>query len=176
MSEFIANLVLLFLCCLAFSIFYWQIFRPVIMSRIRFHLFEMRDMARRIAFERGLANTYFYQGLEKFICKTICYVPDISFVSFVWFMIRHSKYISHDEYEQFEKNAPPEFISMRDGTARDAIFIMLLNSPWEVILSFISYPVFWALGKISRAILYRRAETFVDNIAPDDSIILGVSC
>jgi len=161
-------LILLFLLCVVFSLLYWQIFYPVILKHIRFNLFEMRDQVRSLAAEHSWANTTSYQEVERFICKTICYVPNINLMSFLYFIALRKKRIGEKNItEQLEREMPPELIAIRDATARNAVVMMLLNSPWEVILSLLPAPIFWALGKLSRVRIYRRAEDFVDNIGGD---------
>jgi len=164
MNRIIADLVLLFLSCIICSVFYWQIFYPVILKRIRFHLFEMRDEARTIAAERGLADDFVFQDIEHFICKTIAIAPSINLMSFIWFATHQVKRLDNKEYDQFSNEAPEEFVKMREATSRDAVFIMMLNSPWEILFVLVPAPVLWAFGKISRLGIYREAEDFVENI------------
>jgi len=164
MNKIIADLILLFGVCLFACVFYWQVCYPVILKSIRFHLFEMRDYARSIAAERGLANDYVFMEIERFICKTIAIAPSINLMSFIWFVSHKGKSADNAEYERFSKEAPQEFIGIRDVTARCAISTMMLNSPWEVFLSVVLVPILWGFGKISHLRTYQATEEFVDNI------------
>src|SRR5664279_3739872 len=86
-----------FACCVIFSIFYWHVFHFIILKRIRFQLFEMRDEVRRIAAESNLGGDKHFKQLERFICKTIAYSPRISLSSFVLFSISHQKEMLSDD-------------------------------------------------------------------------------
>jgi hypothetical protein len=177
MNIRIEHLILIFLCCVVFSVFYWHIVHPVILKRIRFHLFEMRDEVRAIAAERSLGTSFVYRDLERFICRTIEHVPQISLMSFIWFASRHAKHMDRTEYEdQFSREAPAEFIKIREATARDALVILMLNSPWEVILMSVPAPILWVEGKLSRLSVYRDARDFVATIEPDSALRIRTAC
>ncbi len=152
-----------------FSLLYWQVCQFIILKRVRFQLFAMRDEARRIALERGLgANEHFHQ-LERFICKTITYSQSISFTSFVLFAVFNHKEMISDtvhakEMERFANEAPKEFVSIKESTAKLSLIIMALNSPWMIVFASGAAIVLVALGKISRLGMYVKAEKFVENI------------
>jgi hypothetical protein len=129
-----------------------------------------------LAYEHDLAGHFTYRDLERFICKTICFVPQINLTSFFWFILNHTHRISNADGMRFDQEALPEFIRMRDATARDALIIMVLNSPWEIILSSGVMFVLWILGKLSRILIYRRAETFVESLAPDSAVRIPAAC
>jgi hypothetical protein len=165
----IEHLAVIFAACTIFSVFYWQVFHFVILKRIRFQLFELRDEARRIAAERGIGDCESFKHLEKFICKTILFSPRISFTSFIFVSSFYRNEMAADvastkEIEKFEKEAPSEFISLKQSTAKFSLVIMALNSPWMIFIAFVIALVLVALGKLTRLGLYRDAEKFVENI------------
>jgi hypothetical protein len=164
MNETIANLILFFGGCVLLSVFYWEVFHVVVLRGLRFRLFALRDETRRVAAERGLANSYLYKDLEKFICKTICFGPHISLISLIWFLERHHPEPNEEEQKRFEKEAPAEFKSIRDATAKSAITLMMINSPWVILALSIFIPIMWALGKLSKARIYGGTERFVDTL------------
>jgi hypothetical protein len=158
-----------FASCVIFSIFYWHVFHFVLLKRIRFQLFELRDEVRRIAAESNLGGNEHFRQLERFICKTIAYSPRISLPSFVLFSVFHQKEIVSDdatiqELRKFEVEAPSSFILIRNSTAKFSLIIMALNSPWMVVFSSMFTVALLALGKISRMSLFQAAEKFVENI------------
>ncbi|HEY5345058.1 MAG TPA: hypothetical protein VIK62_01795 [Verrucomicrobiae bacterium] len=165
----IEYLAVIFVGCTIFSVFYWQVFHFVILKQARFQLFELRDEARRIAAERDLGSNESFKHLERFICKTITYSPSISFTSFILFAVFHRKEMLADtasakEIKRFEMEAPREFLSIKESTAKFSLIIMALNSPWMIFFASIFAIALVALGKLSRMGLYRNAEKFVENI------------
>ncbi|HUZ06566.1 MAG TPA: hypothetical protein VMV89_03675 [Candidatus Paceibacterota bacterium] len=168
-------LSVVFASCTLLSVFYWQVFHFVILKRIRFQLFELRDEARRIAAKRGLGESDSFKHIERFICKSISFAPNISLTSFLMFSAFYRKQLSADdairrENNKFEVEAPNELVSIKQSTAKFSILIMAFNSPCIVLFAFFLALVMVALGKISRIGLYRDAEKFVENIQPEDGV------
>jgi hypothetical protein len=170
--EFLA---VIFACCTIFSVFYWQVFHFIILKRVRFGLFELRDEARRIAAERDLGHTESFKHLERFICKTISISPSISMVSFVLFstIYRREMTAAADaakEIKRFQDEAPRELLSIKESTSKYALIIMALNSPWMVCFSSILVIALVALGKLTRVGLYQDTQEFVENIELEPSL------
>ncbi len=162
-------LMIVFATCTLFSLLYWQICRFVMLKRVRFQLFEMRDESRRIALERGLGDNEHFKQVERFICKTIAYSESISFTSFLLFAVFKHKEMMEDtafvkEMARFENEAPRELISIKESTAKLSLIVMAFNSPWMIMFGSAVAIVLVALGKISRLGVYRKAEDFVENI------------
>jgi len=176
MTKIVADLILLFGGCIIASIFYWQIFYPLILKRIRFHLFEMRDQARSIAAERSMGNDFVFKEIERFVCNTIAIAPRINILSFLWFVSKRRNETDVTDYERFSKEAPEEFIRIREATARDAVAVMMINSPWEIFMVLFPLPLLWAAGKISRLSVYRKVEGFVENFQVETPTGLRAAC
>jgi hypothetical protein len=164
MNTFVPLAAVGFGASVLLSIFYWQIFRAVMLRSLRFRLFALRDEARRVASEKGLGDSLVFHNLERFICGTISFVPHTSLFSFISCSLSPDD-SEKNQYERFQKEAPQEFIGMRDATAKYAIVTMMLNSPWLMLFSSFAVPILWAAGKISRVRLYRGAENLVENIS-----------
>jgi hypothetical protein len=164
MTRIIVDLFILLAVCIIGSVFYWHVCWPVILKRIRFHLFEVRDNVRAIAAERGLANDFAFKQIERFICRTIAIAPFINLRSFAWFVAHKGKNIDTSDYDRFSREAPAELKGMRDVTVRCAISVMMLNSPWEVFLFLFLLPILWSFGRLSHLRIYQGTEEFVDDI------------
>ena len=176
MSAIIANLILIFAGCVMFSVFYWEVFHAIVIRGMRFRLFALRDETRRVAAEQGLAKSFVYRQQENFVCKTICIGSHISLISFACFILRHNKKIDDVEYNRFEKEASPEFLTLRDATAKSLIIMMMANSPFLIFIGSILIPVMWALGKLSKKVLYSGAECFVEELETEPSGIMPAHC
>lgn len=165
-------LAVVFASCTLISVFYWQVVNFVVLRQLRYQLFALRDQARRIAIDRGLGASESFRYLEGFICKTIAISPSISLTSFLVFVNLYAKKIMADGTakvvsEKFEDEAPNEFLSIREATAKFSLVIMSFNAPWTLIFAGLGAGLMLAFGKITRAGLYRNAEKFVE-AAPED--------
>jgi len=168
MIETTANLGLLFLSCILLSVLYWQIVYPVIIRRLRFQLFEIRDSLRLIGSDTGVGRSKAYIELEGFVCTTIRVVPAISIISFLWFCFANNDRLKNEMTPKRE-GEPTGFEYIRTSTARVALLMMALNSPWMVFLSGSCAFMCFALGRITRLQLYRDTEIFVERIPHDSS-------
>jgi hypothetical protein len=157
-----AMFVLLFAACILCSVTYWQLVYPVILRRVRFHLFEMRDELRGLACNGQVNQSAQYVELEAFICKTIQLMPGINLGSFVWFAVKSRKERSECHPITDEGN---EVSQIRNMTARDALLIMGLNSPWTITLAGTAIVLLSGLGAISRLKIYKDTEDFVESFA-----------
>lgn len=166
-TGIIAAVAVAFAACVLLSFFYWEVFHIVVCRSVQFRLFARRDATRRIAVEQRLADSFVYRDLERIICKTVCYGSRISLLSFLWFMAKHKKSIDTEAVTRFEREAPPEFQQMSMETSKDALILMMLNSPWICAAGSLLIVVMWALGKISGSRLYKGANAFVDATLPD---------
>ncbi len=154
------------------SFFYWEVVHRIFIRALRFRLFELRDDARRMASEKALGGSKEFKALETFICLTIAYIPNISLLSF---LISKTPTISGSDAEAlaaFEREAPPEFLDVRNSACKCAIIMMTLNSPWLIFGALFPVLSLWVLGKISGAIIYRKTESFVEGLSPAPAITL----
>jgi len=164
-----------FACCTLGSVLYWQVFHFVVTKRLRFQLFALRDAARRIAIERDLGVDPHFKELERFICKTIAISPSISLTSFLVYCMFYDKKLAKTEVKRqtlaeikkFEDEAPAEFVGIRNETAKFSIFIMCFNAPLAMVFGAVGGLVMAAFGKLNRLGLYRSAEKFVEEVAPN---------
>lgn len=156
--------ILIFLTCLALSTFYWHVVHAMLSRRLRFRLFARRDKLRRLAMDRGEDYSSFaYRDLEAFICKTISAVPAISLASFFLFTIRNWNCDS-DEVKRFRAEASKQLLDLQHKTIKDALLIMMLNSPILVTVGAIIVLALWCGGRFSKLMLYRQTEYFVDEL------------
>lgn len=156
-----AMLVLLFASCILCSVTYWQLVYPVILRRVRFHLFEIRDDLRGLACKGQVTQSAQYVELEGFICKTIQFMPGINLGSFVWFAVKTRK--ERSDYQPI-KDGNEQLSHIRNLTARDALLIMGLNSPWTITLAGTVIVLLSGLGAISRLKIYKDTEDFVESL------------
>jgi hypothetical protein len=159
-------IIIVFLCCVLFSIFYWQVFHAVLSRAIRYQLFSIRDEVRGIALENGLVHSFPYLKLERFVNDSITLLPYIGLPSFICFIYQKHP-VDDDNNKKFQQEAPPEFHKLRDRAAKALLISMILNSPWAILFASLAAPALWALGKVSRFLLYRGAETYIDTIPRD---------
>ncbi len=157
-----------FVICVLFSLFYWHVFYAITVRSLRYELFAIRDEVRRLAVERRMVESSSFRKLESLINDTIRLGPHISLLSFGLFIAQKPP-IDREEINRFNDEAPKEFRKLRDKTAKTLLVTMMLNSPWAVCFGSLLFLVLWARGKISRFLLYRGAETFVEAIHPGSS-------
>jgi hypothetical protein len=156
--------ILVFLTCSALSVFYWHVVHPTVSRHLRFRLFARRDKLRRLAMDRREDHLSFaYRDLEGFMCKVISAVSSASLFSFLIFTIRNRNMRS-EEFERFEKEASPELCELHLKTIQDAIFVMMLNSPVLVAFGSVFVLILWLVGRFNKMLLYRHAESFVDDL------------
>jgi hypothetical protein len=152
------------------SFFYWEVFHRVCVRAVRFRLFALRDKVRMEACKSGLGNSKDYQEVEQFICSTIAYIPDISLLSFVLSARRKIPDAALEEYRRFERDAPKEFVEARRTTARCAMVMMTLNSPWLITCGSLIIPAMLALGQISSARISQNTVSFVGEFGRPQSL------
>lgn len=157
-----AAILEIFLACVLVSFFYWHIARTVGVRALRFRLFSRRDKLRRLAWDHVEDHRSFAYGeLEGFICKTISAVPSISLASFLLFWIRHPSPTSR-EIERFREEASPQLQTLLGETVKDALYLMMLNSPILVSVAVIGVFLLWIGGRFNE--MFVKAEQFVDEL------------
>jgi hypothetical protein len=120
----------------------------------------MRDELRGLACNGQITQSAHYVELEAFICKTIQLMPGINLGSFVWFAVKTRK--ERSECQPI-KDESAELSLIRNMTARDALLIMGLNSPWTITLAGTAVVLLSGLGAISRLRIYKDTEDFVES-------------
>ena len=166
--------ILIFLTCSALSVFYWHVVHPTVCRHLRLRLFARRDKLRRLAMDRQEDHLSFaYRDLEGFICKVISAVSSASLFSFIVFTIRNRN-VRSEEFERFRTEASPELCELHIKTIKDALFIMMLNSPVLVTFTAVVALALWLVGRFNKMLLYRQTESFVDDLPtqPGGSILL----
>ena len=159
-----ATIIEIFVVCCTVSFFYWYIARPVGIRAIRFRLFGRRDKLRKLALDHEVDHhSFVYRELEEFMCKTLCAVPSLSLASFIIFSIRNPNPTS-EEMGRFREEAPPELQTLLGKTVKDAVYLMMLNSPILVSVAALLVLVLWLAGRFNRIFLFRKAEQFVDEL------------
>jgi hypothetical protein len=159
-----SNLLLIFITCVLTSLFYWQVVRPVLIQALRYRLFARRDKLRLLAIE-GIEDreSFAYNYLESFICKTISFIPAMSLAAFMFYALR-SKVGEQPDSLRFKGEASGRLIDIRNNATMDGIIMMMVNSPILVVFASLVAFIFWVSGKISRIMVIRRAENFVDDL------------
>jgi hypothetical protein len=87
-------------------------------------------------------------------------MPGINLGSFVWFAVKTRK--ERSECQPI-KDESAELSLIRNMTARDALLIMGLNSPWTITLAGTAVVLLSGLGAISRLRIYKDTEDFVES-------------
>lgn len=149
-----------FACCIIFSLFYWHVFHAVLIRSIRYRLFAIRDDARMAAADLGLVESFAFRRLEKLINDSIRFFPYVSLVSFIGYFLQKPS-LTPDEILRFEREAPREFLQLRDKAVKSMLMTMMLNSPWIVVIASLIVTPMWAAGRISGLFLCRNAEIYV---------------
>ena len=108
------------------------------------------------------AESFTYQELEGFLCKTLSVIPAVSLVSFLWFGFRHKK--TDEELERFRNEASNNLIRLMEKSVRDALKIMAFNSPILCFGATIVILALWVLGRFNQMFFYRKAEDFIDDL------------
>jgi len=164
-----AIIIGVFLTCCVISVFYWHVFRETMLTGIRFRLFARRDNLRRLALDkREDKSSFAYRATEEFMCKVIAIVPSISLASLVVSMIRNPNPTS-DAVDRLRKEASPDLKELMDKTVRDALLIMVLNSPILVGVAIVFGLLLWTVGKINKMFVYRQTEHFIDELSAETS-------
>lgn len=162
-----ATVIEIFVLCCTVSFFYWYVARPVGIRAIRFRLFGRRDKLRAMALDNQVDHqSLVYRELEGFMCKTLSAVPSLSLGSFIIFWIWNPNPTS-EEMERFREDASPELKSLLGKTVKDAIYLMMLNSPILVSGAALFVLILWIAGRFNRMFLLRKAEQFVDELSAE---------
>jgi len=136
---------------------------------LRFRLFARRDELRRLATDEEESwSAFAYQHVEDLICKTISVSSVLTFSRFIWHVIR-PRSEPNQEFIRFKKEASPALIDLHEKTIKDAIVVMMLNSPIVVLISAAAGLILWILGKINRMLIYTQAEHFVEGLPKQQS-------
>ena len=164
MNSYISTLILLFVATLMLSVFYWQVEHITLLQWLRFRLFARRDELRRLAIQgEEDPSSFAYKETEALICKTIATVPAISLASFVWFTVRH-KSVPTESEKRFMDEASLGLQQIAGETVKDALRIMMLNSPILFAVGGFISAILWLFGRFNQAKVFRDAETFVDDL------------
>ncbi len=164
MNQTTANFILLFVTALLISVFYWQVVHKVLVQHILYRLFARRDALRRAAINGDEdVDDDAYRGVESVICKTISVIPSISLASFVCFLYNNAFFGVSDAGKK-RNDVSPQLDRWLDKTVKDALIIMVLNSPILSVFGFCAAVLLWLAGRFSRAGVIRQAESFVGDL------------
>lgn len=168
--NYTAAIIEVFLICCVISVFYWYVVRETVITGIRFRLFAKRDRLRRLAVD-GKENhsSFAYRELEAFICKTIAVVPSMSLASLILSMIRNPN-ASSEDLDKFRNEASEELTELMHSSVKDAIYIMVLNSPLLVTVGAFIALLLWIIGRFNKMFLYRQTAHFVDELPSTEPI------
>lgn len=71
--------------------------------------------------------------------------------------------------ERFREEASPELKNFLGKTVKDAVYLMMLNSPILVSVTALLVLLLWIAGRFNRMFLFRKAEQFVDELPAEES-------
>jgi len=114
-----------------FFIFYRLAVRPVLLDRIRFKIFRLRDDLRDMAIDGSVKPTLFaYTHLERSLCRLIVIVPALNMYHFTQFVL-WQKYLPEPSSREmrFEEVAPPQLRKISNEAVGTLFGAILVNSP-----------------------------------------------
>jgi hypothetical protein len=176
MTTLTAYLALGLAICILVSLFYWQVFRPVVMQGLRYRLFALRDELRAKAIDGDEdCSSFAYAHLEGLICKSIAFVPTVSLATFLLYAIPLGDEDESPESLRFRQDASPALERIRDVCAQNAFLMMTVNSPLLMILATVIGSLLWISGTISRMMIIRRTESFVGGLGAPSGAVHSVA-
>lgn len=126
------SLVALF-TVLLLSAAYWQMVRPVLILRVQYNLYALRDQLRRKAINEKLPTRGpVYSYLESLINKSIVIFPTVSILNVLMVDLPPTK------KNPMDKETDENLQMIRDQTAGNAFAMILLNSPLFAVAGGIS--------------------------------------
>lgn len=166
MTEFTAYAVLLFATVVLVSVFYWQIVHKALIQHLIYRMFARRDKLRKLAIDGHEDHRSFaYREVESMICKTIRVVPSIALPEFLKFCVspdRHSQ--ARVDLDHAREETSPELLEILTKTSKDAIVIMMLNSPMITVGALFFVGVLKLAGKLNKMMVLNKASSFVDEL------------
>jgi hypothetical protein len=114
-----------------FFVFYRFAVRPVLLDRIRFKIFRLRDDLRDMAICGDIKPTLFaYTHLERSLCRLVVIVPALNMYQFTQFML-WQKYLPERSARdmRFEEVAPPRLREISNKAVATLFGAILVNSP-----------------------------------------------
>ena len=114
-----------------FFIFYRLAVRPVLLDRIRFKIFRLRDDLRDMAICGDIKPTLFaYTHLERSLCRLVVIVPALNMYQFTQFVL-WQKYLPERSSRdmRFEEVAPQRLREISNKAVATLFGVILVNSP-----------------------------------------------
>jgi hypothetical protein len=150
------------------SIGYWEIVQPVLLRHISFRLFAKRDALRRMAIAgREDYRSKQYAEAEDFLCKIIAVIPQLNLMSFVCFVFQHKHANGGQDRCKQSVSFSPSVERLLGHASHDALLIMFINSPMLALFVAVGALIPWAIGKVNKLLITRKAEDFVYSLPLD---------
>jgi hypothetical protein len=119
-----------------FFVFYRLALRPILLDRIRFKIFKLRDDLRDMAIRGDIKPTLFaYKHLERSLCKLITLVPALNMYQFTQFVL-WQKFLPEPSSREmrFEEVALPKLREIDNEAVLSMFWVILVNSPLGAVL------------------------------------------
>lgn len=158
-------IIVTFLCCLLFSLTYWFIVQPVLMQKLRFNLFQIRDRLRELVIDEVVEiDNPAYKYAESYTCSLIALGPVTSLAAFAKFMILSRSQEKRDGEFTFSEDDPERIVNALNGATAQFVKMMFLNSPFLAFSLTLIAVALWIRGIINRDAIFKNCERYATSL------------
>lgn len=118
-----------------FFLYYRFAIRRILLDRLRFKIFSLRDDLRDAAINGDVDPTSFaYLYLERSLCALLNMAPLLTIYNFSKFVVWNPAMTTPPRELKFKETAPESLLRMDDSAIESMFWVLLINSPLGAVV------------------------------------------
>lgn len=158
MTAFLSALVAVFLALVVMQLTYWHIIRPIILLKLRYALFEIRDNLRLMVIRKEIGGKQPAYGILEELCNLSLYTLEYAGLSVINnFPHDPASILRVERNLEIIREAEPQLQTVFEDITRVKIGIVICNSPgWIPWIIFSVLGAYWSQRERQRIDQWKR--------------------